>query len=123
MEYTVTKYIYIQQMQGSTEYSATSQANFYYYKQQVSHTSVQIVPIKIIIHNAHIIAKHYTPKCQMPKPIKPGTFQDHILQLDSWEQELLTNVVLLYDPFTITSIFNSQTSALQMATDRWFCRQ
>ena len=39
----------------------------------------------------------------------------NILQLD--QHELLTNMVLLHDPFTITSIFNSQTSALQAAMD------
>ena len=114
---TTTKNIFIQQTQGSTEYSPIPQANCYNYKQQATYTPVKTVPIKVNIHYAHIKAKCCTPKCQMLKPTKLGTFQDHILQLDPWEHELLTNVVLLHDPFTITPFFYSQTSALQAAMD------
>ena len=98
------------------EYSPSPQANFYTYK-KVPHTPEKTVPIEVTIHNTHITAKCYTPKCRIPKPTKPGTFQDHILPLDPWEHELLTNVILLHDPFSITSIFHSQTSALQAAMD------
>ena len=56
------------------------------------------------------LSKHTaTPPCMLPKPGRPGTFQEHVLQLDPWEYSLLNNVVLTQDPFTITSIFMLQS--------------
>ena len=114
---TVMKNIYIRHSHRIVQYYPTHCNSQYKHKQQVFKTPTMLVPIIITINTESIKAHNYTHMCMLPKPSRPGTFQEHVLQLDPWEYSLLTNVTLTQDPFTITLIFMAQASPLQAAMD------
>ena len=114
---TKMKNTYIRHSHGMAQYYPTHHNSQYKHQQQVFKTPAMLVPIDVTINAKSIQACSYTPTCTLPKPGRPGTFQEHVLQLDPWEYSLLNNVTLTQDPFTITSIFMSQVSPLQAAMD------
>ena len=76
-----------------------------------------LVPIEVTLNAESIKACSNTPTFMLPNHSTPGTFQEHVLQLDPWEYSLLPNVTLTQDPFAMTLIFMSQASPLQATTD------
>ena len=76
-----------------------------------------VAPVNVTTNPESIQVCCYTLAYTLPKPGRPGTVHEHVLQLDPWEHSLLHNVVLTQPSFTITSIFKSQASPLEEATD------
>ena len=111
------KNIYTRHSHGIMQYYPTHCNSQYKHKQWVFKAPATLVPIDITMNTESIKAHSYTPTCTLPIPSRPGTFQEHVLQVDPWECSLLTNVSLTHVPFTITLISMSQASPLQAATD------
>ena len=114
---TKTQNIYIWHSHRFAQYYPTHHKHQYKHQQQVLTTPAMVVTINITTNMKSIQAQSYTLVCTVPKPGRPGTFQEHVLQLNPWEHSLFNNVILTKYPFTITLIFMSQASPLQAAMD------